>query len=342
MRTFAQEPKAGEQAVSARSTASGRAHVGRNHDALCAGNHDFSRIPIWSRDAPASYTAEEAEPHDQPGPVSESLDAGAPLTSMDAGGPSDAGVPLPGGVPAPPASPPPPPCTITTRTLVAAPGGTTDARQRVGVNEQVEMTASASAVWAASSGTFRPAAGRTMVWTAPGAGGTASITATPATGAPCSASMTVVPPSSRALTKNGDRAYTAGLAGSGFTASVVIMPTQVSFTRTELREETVSAVATGYYDTALSWNGLVHPTTPWLSPDAANSGLVDTIGTGPPGAPGPFSPGTFLWAIPQSFRAAGSSGSGTVYSTANHSQIMSGATGAETTSKEGASRARTP
>jgi hypothetical protein len=120
------------------------------------------------------------------------------------------------------------------------------------------------------------------------------------------------------------------------------MPLTVPFRRTELREEAVNAVATGYYDTVLGWNGIAHPPTAWLSPDASNNGLVDTVGTSPPGTSRPFSRGNFLWAIPQSYRTAGTSGGGSVYSTANHTQVMGGTNGAETTSKEGASRTRAP
>lgn len=204
------------------------------------------------------------------------------------------------------------------------------------------MTASASATWTATDGTFASASGATVTWTAPAAGATCSVTATPTTGTPCSVSMTVVPPSERSLVVQSQRAYTAGLAGSGFVAGVTIMPTNVSFSRIEVREETVNAVASGYYDTALHWNGLAHPTGTWIPLDAHNNGLIDTVGTKPPGAPGPFSAGDFLWAIPQSYRIAGSTGAGTVYSTGYHIQIMAGTSGIEATAKEGASNARAP
>jgi len=242
----------------------------------------------------------------------------------------------PGGAPAPT-------CSVATRTLVPAPDGTADTRTAVGVNEQVEMTSSAPATWVAACGTVvAPAMGTTAIWTAPAAGGTCTVTATPATGGPCSVSMTVLPPSSRSLVRTGLQAYTAGLAGSGFVATVTINPTGVSFTRTELREDTVAGVATGYYDTVLGWNGSIHPATAWLSPDIHNSGLVDTIGTVPPGSGGPFSEGTFVWPIPQSFRTAGTAGTGSPYSTAFHVQVMIGPSGAEGTAKEGASRGRVP
>jgi hypothetical protein len=135
--------------------------------------------------------------------------------------------------------------------------------------------------------------------------------------------------------------YAAANAGSGFIAQVTIRPTTVSFSRIEVREETVNSVATGYYDTVLHLNGRPHPTGTWLGLDAANNGLQDTVGLQAPGGPGPFSAGQFTWAIPQSYRKVGGA-AGTNYSTGNHVQTMAGTNGAETTSKEGASRSRTP
>lgn len=297
--------------------------------------HDFSRVLVVSGRTTMLGEAEEGT-----GPVSQSLDAG---------GPRDAGVSLPGGVPTPvptfrvtPTASPIASCAIATRTLVAAPDGTPNTRKEVGVNEQVEMTASASVTWTASNGTFPPpASGATAIWTAPDVGATASVTATPASGNPCSVSMKVLPPARRSLVKSSDRAYTAGLAGSGFQAIVTIMPTNVSFTRIQVWEEAVNAIATGYYDTVLGWNGLPHPPTAPLIPDASNNGLIDTIGTNEPGSPGPFSVGSFLWAIPQHYRIVGSTGS-IRYSTGNHAQSMLGPTGVEGTAKEGASRGRVP
>jgi len=212
----------------------------------------------------------------------------------------------------------------------------------VGVNEQVEMTASASATWTASSGAVAPTTGTTVTWTAPVAPAAATVTATPAAGGPCSVPMTAIQPSRRSLVKATDKVYSAGKAGSGFFANVTILPTSVSFMRTELREDTVNSVAHGYYDTVLHWNGIAHPPTKWLTPNASNSGLVDEIGSPVPGTPGPFSLGDFLWAIPQAFRTPGTTGAGTVYSTAYQTQAMINTSGSEGTYKEGASRGRTP
>ena len=232
-------------------------------------------------------------------------------------------------------------CTITTRTLVTAPDRTADTRRRVGVNERVEMTCTANATWAATSGTLNRRAGVSVIWTAPAVAGTSTITATLANGRTCQVTMTTVEPSNRALTVNSNRAYTAGRAGSGFVANVVIQPTNVSFSRIQVREGAVNSTATGYYDTSLGWNGIAHPVGAWLAVNASNSGLIDTVGTNPPGTAGPFSAGSFDWPIPQDYRVG--AGAARNYSTGTHrQQMVAGASGRETTSKEGASRSRTP
>jgi hypothetical protein len=248
--------------------------------------------------------------------------------------------------PAPPPPPPPPPCSITTKSLLPAPDGTADTRATVGANERVEMAASVPVTWRATGGAIAPASGPVAVWTAPAivpAGGTTfSITATPASGTPCSVSMRAIPPSHRAQSNPSPIAYTAGKAGSGFVGTVTISPTSVSFSRLETREETVKSVAIGYYDTVLGWNNIAHPTGNWLPIDATNSGIQDTVGTPAPGTPGPFSAGTFTWVIPQSYREAGTGGGGAPYTPGTHQQVMAGTNGTETTSKEGASNSRTP
>jgi hypothetical protein len=233
-------------------------------------------------------------------------------------------------------------CTITTRTLAAAPDGTASTRKRVGVNERVEMTASEAVNWSASGGTVAPATGTSTIWTAPITGGSCTVTGTPTGGgSACTVSMDVEAPNRRDLTVTSPQGYSAGQAGSGFFANVVVAPTRVSFSRIEVREDAVAAKATGYYDTVLGWNGAMHPVGTWLPLDAANNGLSDRIGTVPPGTPPPFSKGRFHWPIPQRYRLPGSGG-GFKYSTGDHIQDMAGATGEETTSKEGATRTRTP
>jgi hypothetical protein len=318
-------------------------------------------------------TPEEAAPSDEeidrmsprPVAVSDATDAGTLAPDAGAAEP-DAGTPAPDAGAAEPdagalapdagtpnAPVPPPSCTLTTRTLAAAADGTTPStRTKVGVNERVEMTAPTAGNWTATGGRLSATTGTTVRWTAPvvgSAGGDFTITSTPAAGTACSVTMHVVRPERRQLTKRsntvvppGDRAYTAGLSGSGFVANVRVLPLDVSFSRLQVREGTVAATASGYYNTVLGWNGTVHPLGTWITLDARNGGIIDTVGTNPPGGPAPFSAGRFTWRIPQFYRRVGSTGNGVRYSVGTHRQVMVGATGRERTSKEGATRSRSP
>ena len=234
---------------------------------------------------------------------------------------------------------------MTTVANVKAPDGTPNSRRKVGVREEVAIGASVPATWKVSDGTYVTFNNATIVWTAPAVAATCDITATPTdpkAGAPCTVSFEVVPPSGRSLARESDLQYTKGLAGSGFVAAVTILPTDVSFTRIEVREEEAFGVAKGYYDTVMHWNGKKHNATTWTVPGANNIRIIDTVGTEPPGSPGPFSKGTFTWEIPQTYRPLGSTTSLPPYSKPVHLQEMFGASGAEGTSKEDAGRGRRP
>jgi hypothetical protein len=256
-----------------------------------------------------------------------------------------------------------PSCTISTRTLVAAPDGTADTRKVVGVNEEVEMTASALATWTEDGGTTKPLSktknakfdknlknSTKALWTAPAVGGTFSVTATPAPDSPCSVSMKVLTPTSRSLTKvrDKDKDYKAGLAGSGFDASITYNPTNVSFIRTLFREEEANANALGYYEKRGLDNDL-HRRGLWNPVKANNVGFfADSVGTDPVrnrgGTSGPFSFVIFFWKIPQTFKALGAPDSdASQFSVAEQFQFMvPGESGRETTGKEGEEHTRTP
>jgi hypothetical protein len=238
---------------------------------------------------------------------------------------------------------PKPCCTIVTKTLVSAPDGTADTRSAVGVNERVEMTAGTSSNWSASHGSVSPATGPSTIWTAPARkASSCTITAKPTAGAsPCSVTMKAIEPTESRQTIKSRLTYTAGLAGSGFIGDCVIHPLNVSFSRIKTREDIATGKATGYYDTVLGWNGSVHPAGSLAPIDTDNRGVPDTVGTVPPGSPKPFDKGKFHWPIPQLFQVLGGSGE-TKFSVSDHVQEMSGTSGEETTSKEGASRTRTP
>lgn len=225
-----------------------------------------------------------------------------------------------------------------------APDGTSSDRTTIGVGEVVEVSTNppTNVTWSVSGGgSVTPNAGTTTEFTAGETGSTSTVVATFPDGSSCDLSLTVIPPNGAALTKTADHAYTAGNAGSGFTADVVIQPTNVSFGNIQVQEQTAVAVTTGYY--SLIWAGIVHPQGGWIQVDDANGGFSDTVGTVPPGlAPPPaFAAGTFTWPIPWHYRLTGSPNS-ILFTTLNHVQTMSGATGTETTSKGGATRTRTP
>ena len=241
----------------------------------------------------------------------------------------------------PPPRPEPTPCTITTKTLVAAPDGTPDTRAMVGVNERVEMSTSSTAAWTATCGTIVPSAGPTVIWTAPDSPGACTVTAALADGVTCSVGVTVLAPAGNVQVRRSDVWYLPGFAGSGFFGAGTVLPKSVSFSRVEVREERVTAAATGYYDVVLHQSGAIHEQGDWVTVTATNDIGTDRIGTHPPGTRKPFRKGSFSWAIPESYRALGSSKIIT-YSTAHHVQEMTGKTGEETTLKEGASRTRKP
>jgi len=143
------------------------------------------------------------------------------------------------------------------------------------------------------------------------------------------------------MTRTILRTYAAGLAGSGFEAAALILPLNVSFSGIEVREETVAGVATGYYKDVLGWDGLMHPLGALNRVDATNNNVKDTIGTNPPGTPGPFGMGTFLWPIPLTWRTPNDPKEHP-YGTAEQSQVMIDSSGLEVTAKEGAINARAP
>jgi len=124
------------------------------------------------------------------------------------------------------------------------------------------------------------------------------VKATPVTGSPCSIDFQVIPPREQKMTKTTDRSYTAGLAGSGFETTALILPLNVSFSGIMVREETVAGEATGYYKDVLNWDKGMRPTGKWVRVDAKNNNVKDLIGSDPPGTPRPFGVGRFHWPIP--------------------------------------------
>jgi hypothetical protein len=209
--------------------------------------HSFGDVAVWGEQPIAETSArnETALPTSQ-------TDAKPPKSTRRVPSP-------PPGAPAGPAAPAGPPCTLSSQTLDTAPDGTADTRTVVGVNEIVMMTASAPSTWSATAGTIS-ATGASGGWVSPASAKpmSCSVTATPASGSPCSINFQVNPPSERKMTKTTDIAYTAGRSGSGFEATALILPLNVSFSGIQVREETVAGEATGYYKDVLGWNKGMH------------------------------------------------------------------------------------
>jgi hypothetical protein len=291
--------------------------------------HSFSDIAVWG-EQPISETSARNE-------------TALPTSQTDAGPP-----PPTRRAPSPPASPrrapAAAPCTISSRTLDTAPDGTADTRTLVGVNEIVLLTASAPSTWSATAGTI-DGTGASTAWLSPATAKPVSctITATPTTGggSPCSLNFQVIPPRERKMTRKTDRVYTAGLSGSGFEATALILPLNVSFSGILDQEGTVAGKATGYYKDVLGWDKGMHPTGKWNRVDAANNNIKDTIGTDPPGERKPFSKGKFHWPIPLKWKTPNDPTT-FPYATADQTQEMIDSSGTEITSKEGAKRERTP
>jgi len=233
---------------------------------------------------------------------------------------------------------------ITTKTLQPAPDGKPDTRKIVGVNERVEMTFPSPATWSATGGALLPGPDSSIIWTAPDVGGFWTITAWPKAGVAASITMHTIPPRNCKQTRAGDIQYAPRLAGSGFFGNIDVEPKSVSFSRLELIEGTVQGIATGYYNIyPVLWDGALHrPADKWAKVDNANKYLgYDTVGSYPPGTPGPFQKGYFFWPIPKFYRAADGA-TRRKFCTANHVQVMTGESGEEITAKEGAIRYRTP
>ncbi len=134
---------------------------------------------------------------------------------------------------------------------------------------------------------------------------TATTTIIKATGSLCHEEIVfdVIEPNDVRLTAF-EYKHHQGIAGSGFCASIQVLPTSVSFMSIQVREGAVDAFATGSF---ASFNGLPHAVGIPISigPENRAYGASDTVYT-PAGDPNPnpngYTPGVFLWAIPWEFK----------------------------------------
>lgn len=187
--------------------------------------------------------------------------------------------------------------TITSQTVATSPTNRT--RTRIGVGEEVELTASPGpATWALTkgSGTLSPGGSQTKVtFTASDKGETVEITAT---GAGCSGKIifTIVEPSNWTMKRQPGTnvGHPAGRPRCYWRGVFFIHPNDVNFYRIQFREKDSKYVGTGSY---ASYNGDYHGNYPppdqasaWLpvtghtDADGSSPAGVDSIDTGDPGA----------------------------------------------------------
>ena len=257
--------------------------------------------------------------------------------------------PAPGPVATPPrssaptgdaAAAPAPPPTLTSKTKKTAPRAA-DVRTTIAVGEVVDFTGSAAGTWTATGGTpAASASSATFTWTAPSTPGSATITLTVGTQS-VNKVMTVIAPSSIAMVVSSQHGLTAGTAGVCMVTNVTVGPSNVSFGHVQWLEVPGPATNVAGYFTKFSAATLHHNPNPnWLTWNDSNTGLTDHAAWH--AVPGPYSPGTFQWDVPNKYRVAGSGAAGTEFTTTHQLFAMTDNAGTMTVSKGGASAARTP
>lgn len=242
--------------------------------------------------------------------------AGAPGSGATGSG-ADAGSPVAGG-----STPCPTTCSITSETEATSPAN--QARTRIGVGEEVDLTVNPGpASWAITSGggSLSPSTGsRTRVtYAADDTAGSVTITATGA-GCSCSITFTVVEPSSWTQKRKpgSNLKHTHGRPDCGFKGIVYLHPDDVNFYNVETREMDSLSVATGSYNPSHhgKWHGNYPPPDgagPWIpivshtDADGSKYGGEDEVYSGYPsnaatGNTPPFNQGTYYWPITRQWR----------------------------------------
>jgi hypothetical protein len=195
--------------------------------------------------------------------------------------------------------------------------------------------------WTATAGTpVTGASGKKFAWTAPDAPATVKITLT--VGAQTATKeITVIAPSSLSMVVNTNHGLTAGTAGVCMVTDVTVGPTTVNFGNTEWLEVSGPATGTSGYFTRFGAATLFHNPNPnWLGWNDRNTGLQDHAAWH--AVPPPYSVGAFQWSVPNKYRVAGGSGSGTVFTTTTQLLQMTDTAGTMSVSKAGAAATRTP
>ncbi len=196
--------------------------------------------------------------------------------------------------------------SITPEVIKLAPEDTSLTRTTIGVGEFVRFNGNTSGTWTVSEGRIVGLNnGENIVWEAPAVAASPQITLTTPSGS-TSVSMTVVAPSSLAMTVNRHETIASGTAGACMITDVVVQPLNVNFGRTQWLEVPGPATnVTGYYN-RFPASELEHkPTKNYLPFNDNNSGLEDHAATHD--EPAPFSAGTFQWVVPNRYKIDGES-----------------------------------
>jgi hypothetical protein len=219
-------------------------------------------------------------------------------------------------------------------------------RTTLGVGEQVTLTLSPSSAspvswWLAPSfgaGSLSASTGSTVTFTAgdTSADPTIYVMVGDSTShqAECIQPFTVIPPSGVQFTKLSER-HEQWTCSAGFHAQVTILPTMVSFYRTQISEMSCyPSAAQGCY--ALMSNDQHPRWSSWYTPSQDNrlSTSVDYVFSNI--VRYPYSAGLFVWNIPWNYRVIGNSSDGYSFTYLDHVQTATD-TGYCTMSKNGQS-----
>lgn len=292
-------------------------------DAAIAADAGAGPGPDTAAPAPASPTADVGGPAADTSP--------APTPDVTTQSPDAPGTRGPDTTTA--AAPP----VITSRTDMHAPDGTPDTRRTVAMGEVVYFDVGGEAVdWTASAGwPGRRTARSTFAWELPEPG-TATITATNASGASASVTMTVIPPKDIRMRKlTEDPPGRSGRAGAGMMLSPAFAPSNVNFGNVEWLEVPGGpSNVSGYFSTeqAAGRANLNHQPNPnFLRIGPTLRDHAAAFGFRPP-----YAVGTWDWSIPNRFRRAATTGQGELYVTTLQTFRID-ASGSITVSKQGAS-----
>jgi hypothetical protein len=307
--------------------------------------HDFGKLPLhWDAQAaePARDVNALGSTEDRSAPSGKGqLQSGttpqppaddtppAPMDKPAVQAPTDDTGPTP--LQTPPAKGP----AITVTNGWANPAGKTD-RTTVGIGELSSFVVSdkEGGSWKSADNTGKTVNSVTFTWTA-GSAGTNTITYTAADKTTSSVTMNTVAPASLSGKKDKDLTYPAGTQGAGMELTLTALPTTVSFQALEIMEQTVNAsAASGYFAShAPGAHNAAAGAGNWsqLGPNNDTSDTADSSGW-----PSPWSKGSFTWAIPVSWRMAGSTKSTAFSATSDQVVTIGGTDGTTTVTKLGA------